>query len=439
MSGARARDVVVVGGGPAGAAAAILLRQPRARRAARSTRRASRATRSAARASRPRPGACWTVWSARAAVRALRPHPLRGMSLVSPRTARVPRRRTGGPTTTWASPCGATGSTRRCSRGARDAGVEVREGARVTRPSLRRRAGHGRDRRTADGAERIRRAPGGRRRRPAQRGRARPRPAARAPLAPQVRGARPLGRRRGPDASTARCTWAAAATAASRRSAPRRANVAFVLDRRAMARARRRPRGVLPRDASRRAGPAAERLAGRDASWRRRARSARWPWWRARLGPGRAAGRRRRRLLRSVHRRGRDARAAQRGAGGGDGGPRRCASGRTDDLRAYDRARHAATRDKFRLNRLLQRVVAWPALRQRGGAAAGAPRPTSRTSWSASRATSCPRGRRSAPASSRRSSGMSAASARRGPGLRRRKVEPRARSSRSRRPRPRPA
>jgi menaquinone-9 beta-reductase len=32
------------------------------------------------------------------------------------------------------------------------------------------------------------------------------------------------------------------------------------------------------------------------------------------------------------------------------------------DLRGYERARHAATRDKFRLNRLLQRVVAWPAL-----------------------------------------------------------------------------
>jgi geranylgeranyl reductase family protein len=32
------------------------------------------------------------------------------------------------------------------------------------------------------------------------------------------------------------------------------------------------------------------------------------------------------------------------------------------DLRDYDRARHAATRDKFRINRMLQRVVAWPAL-----------------------------------------------------------------------------
>jgi menaquinone-9 beta-reductase len=32
------------------------------------------------------------------------------------------------------------------------------------------------------------------------------------------------------------------------------------------------------------------------------------------------------------------------------------------DLSAYDRARDAATRDKFRVNRALQRVVAWPAL-----------------------------------------------------------------------------
>jgi geranylgeranyl reductase family protein len=31
-------------------------------------------------------------------------------------------------------------------------------------------------------------------------------------------------------------------------------------------------------------------------------------------------------------------------------------------LREYDRLRHAATRDKFRFNRLLQRIVAWPGL-----------------------------------------------------------------------------
>ena len=40
---------------------------------------------------------------------------------------------------------------------------------------------------------------------------------------------------------------------------------------------------------------------------------------------------------------------------------RALANGATD-LRLYDRLRDEATRDKFRLNRLLQRVVAWPAL-----------------------------------------------------------------------------
>jgi geranylgeranyl reductase family protein len=35
-------------------------------------------------------------------------------------------------------------------------------------------------------------------------------------------------------------------------------------------------------------------------------------------------------------------------------------SGEMRRLAAYDRLRHAATRDKFRLNRLLQRAVAWP-------------------------------------------------------------------------------
>ena len=37
-------------------------------------------------------------------------------------------------------------------------------------------------------------------------------------------------------------------------------------------------------------------------------------------------------------------------------------SGNGFDLRTYDRARDAATRGKFRINRALQRVVAWPAL-----------------------------------------------------------------------------
>lgn len=37
-------------------------------------------------------------------------------------------------------------------------------------------------------------------------------------------------------------------------------------------------------------------------------------------------------------------------------------SGRLDDLSGYDRARSAATRDKFLLNRLIQRLIGWPAL-----------------------------------------------------------------------------
>jgi menaquinone-9 beta-reductase len=40
-------------------------------------------------------------------------------------------------------------------------------------------------------------------------------------------------------------------------------------------------------------------------------------------------------------------------------------SGELDDLTEYDRRRDAATRDKFRLNRLLQQVVAWPGVADR--------------------------------------------------------------------------
>ena len=37
-------------------------------------------------------------------------------------------------------------------------------------------------------------------------------------------------------------------------------------------------------------------------------------------------------------------------------------TGDAEALRKYDRARAAATRDKFRINRILLRIVAWPAL-----------------------------------------------------------------------------
>src|SRR5688572_6675245 len=46
----------------------------------------------------------------------------------------------------------------------------------------------------------------------------------------------------------------------------------------------------------------------------------------------------------------------------GAAAPRRGPSSGAEDLRVYDRIRDASTRDKFRINRMLQRVVAWPAL-----------------------------------------------------------------------------
>jgi len=43
-------------------------------------------------------------------------------------------------------------------------------------------------------------------------------------------------------------------------------------------------------------------------------------------------------------------------------GQRALACGSTDDLSEYERAREAATREKYRLNRLLLELIAWPAL-----------------------------------------------------------------------------
>ena len=37
-------------------------------------------------------------------------------------------------------------------------------------------------------------------------------------------------------------------------------------------------------------------------------------------------------------------------------------SGKLTDLSSYDRRRHAATRDKFRFNHMLQHVVGWPSV-----------------------------------------------------------------------------
>ena len=157
----------------------------------------------------------------------------------------------------------------------------------------------------------------------------------------------------------------------------------------------RRPGGVLPRGRCARWPRVAERLRGAEpAGPAARHRPAR-PGGAPRLRARRAAGGRRRGLLRSLHRRGRDPRAAQRGAGGRGGRPRARARPRPDDLRAYDRARHAATRDKFRLNRLLQRDRGLAGARERGRPPPGAAAPTSPTTWWGSPATSCRRGRRS--------------------------------------------
>ena len=79
---------------------------------------------------------------------------------------------------------------------------------------------------------------------------------------------------------------------------------------------------------------------------------------------GCTARRRRRGILRPVHRRGGDARPAHGGTRrGGDRrgtavAPRR--SRPLPRLRSYDQARHACTRDKFRFNRLLQLAVTRP-------------------------------------------------------------------------------
>ena len=140
------------------------------------------------------------------------------------------------------------------------------------------------------------------------------------------------------------------------------ANVAFVLDRRAMARAGGDLEAFYRETIAARWPALHERLAGATLLAPPRAIGPLALVARKACGPGRAARRRRRRLLRSVHGRGRDARAPQRGARGGDGARAHSRSGRTDDLDAYDRARDRATRDKFRLNRLLQHVVAWPEL-----------------------------------------------------------------------------
>jgi geranylgeranyl reductase family protein len=354
VSGTRARDVVVVGGGPAGAAVSILLR------------RRGHDVLLLDEARFPRDKVCgegvspeaWRLLDllgARDAVRALHPHPLRGMSLVSP--------------------CGIAfhGTYRRDDDDlgfavrrdrldaallacARAAGVEVREGAKVSAVLRANEQVTG----VAAGDERID---------------ARLVVAADGRRSVVARGLGLLGEHRSLRKFAVRGHWDG--VLGLRESGemhvgfggycgiaplgPRTANLAFVLDRRAMARA-----------------------GGDLESFYRATIAARWPALHERLAraallaPPRAIG-----PLALVARRAWAPGALLVGDAAGFYDPftgegvtlalrsaelaaatahEALASGRTADLSAYERARRDATRDKFRLNRLLQHVVAWPGL-----------------------------------------------------------------------------
>jgi menaquinone-9 beta-reductase len=350
----RARGVVVVGGGPAGTATAILLRQR------------GHDVLLLDEARFPRDKVCgegvspeaWRVLDlldARAAVRALGPHPLRGMSLVSPRGIAFHG--------TYRRADDDVGFAVRRDRldatllaCARTAGVEVREGVKVSAVLRANEQVTG----VAAGGERID---------------ARLVVAADGRRSVVARGLGLLTEHRSLRKFAVRGHWTG--VEGLRESGemhvglggycgiaplgPRSANVAFVLDRRAMT------------------------AAGGDLeAFYRATIAARWPALHERLtratlvAPPRAIG-----PLALVARRAwapgallvGDAagfydpftgegvtlalRSAELAAQTADAA---LASGRTADLEAYERARRDATRDKFRLNRLLQHVVAWPGL-----------------------------------------------------------------------------
>jgi geranylgeranyl reductase family protein len=350
----RARGVVVVGGGPAGTATAILLRQR------------GHDVLLLDEARFPRDKVCgegvspeaWRVLDlldARAAVRALGPHPLRGMSLVSPRGIAFHG--------TYRRADDDVGFAVRRDRldatllaCARTAGVEVREGVKVSAVLRANEQVTG----VAAGGERID---------------ARLVVAADGRRSVVARGLGLLTEHRSLRKFAVRGHWTG--VEGLRESGemhvglggycgiaplgPRNANVAFVLDRRAMT------------------------AAGGDLeAFYRATIAARWPALHERLtratlvAPPRAIG-----PLALVARRAwapgallvGDAagfydpftgegvtlalRSAELAAQTADAA---LASGRTADLEAYERARRDATRDKFRLNRLLQHVVAWPGL-----------------------------------------------------------------------------
>jgi geranylgeranyl reductase family protein len=350
----RARDVVVVGGGPAGAATAILLRQRRHDVLLLDEARFPR-DKVCGEGVSPEAWRLLDLLDARAAVRALGPHPLRGMSLVSPRGIAFHG--------TYRRADDDVGFAVRRDRldatllaCARAAGVEVREGVKVSAVLRANEQVTG----VAAGEERID---------------ARLVVAADGRRSVVARGLGLLTEHRSLRKFAVRGHWDG--VDGLRESGemhvglggycgiaplgPQSANVAFVLDRRAMT------------------------AAGGDLeAFYRATIAARWPalherLTRARLvAPPRAIG-----PLALVARRAwapgallvgdaagfydpftgegvtlalRSAELAAATAGAA------LASGRTADLEAYERARRDATRDKFRLNRLLQHVVAWPGL-----------------------------------------------------------------------------
>jgi len=358
VSGAEARDVVVVGGGPAGSAVSILLR------------RRGHDVLLLDEARFPRDKICgegvspeaWRLLDlldARAAVRALGPHPLRGMSLVSPRGIAFhgTYRRADDDLGFAVRRDRLDASLLACARAA---GVEVREGVKVSAVLRANAQVTGVTAEAAAGPRRID---------------ARLVVAADGRRSVVARGLGLLTEHRSLRKFAVRGHWDG--VHGLRESGemhvglggycgiaplgPQSANVAFVLDRRAMAGA-----------------------GGDLEAFYRATIAARWPALHERLqratlvAPPRAIG-----PLALAARRAwapgallvGDAagfydpftgegvtlalRSAELAAETADGALR---SGRTADLGAYERRRREATRDKFRLNRLLQHVVAWPAL-----------------------------------------------------------------------------